>query len=89
MIKESAADFLPIWMLLSAAFGFLIGDAFGDSTRHRNRLQQANADLRGRLEKTHVCEEPVRQAIKQQCGVLNDIHKHVTAVSKGLEKRVS
>ena len=23
MIQESAADFLPIWMLLSAAFGFL------------------------------------------------------------------
>ena len=25
-----------MWMLLSAAFGFFIGDAFGDSTRHRS-----------------------------------------------------
>ena len=29
MIEESA-DFIPIWMVLSAAFGFLIGEAFGD-----------------------------------------------------------
>jgi len=35
---EEAQDFIPIWMLLSAAFGFLIGDAFGDSTRHRKCL---------------------------------------------------
>ena len=47
---ETAADFLPVWMLLSAAFGFIIGDAIGDSSRHRKCLEQANADLREQLD---------------------------------------
>jgi len=33
---------LPMWMLLSAAFGFIIGDAFGDTVRHRKCLERAN-----------------------------------------------
>ena len=89
MIEESAADFLPIWMLLSAAFGFLIGDAFGDSTRHRKCLQQINDDLRDELDNARTAEQPLHREIKQQRGVLNDIHKKIAAVSKGLEKRPS
>jgi len=27
---EEAQDFIPIWMLLSAAFGFLVGETCGD-----------------------------------------------------------
>jgi len=73
MIEEFAADFLPIWMLMSAAFGFLIGDVFGDSRRHRKCLQQANDDLRNELEKADAAEELLRLALKQQRGVLNDI----------------
>ena len=61
MIEESAADFLPIWMLLSAAFGFLIGDAFGDSTRHRKCLEQANDDLRDELDKARNAEQPLHR----------------------------
>jgi hypothetical protein len=89
MIQESAADFLPIWMLLSAAFGFLIGDAFGDSRRHRKCLEQANEDLRDELEKADACEEPLHRALKQQRGVINDIHKQMVAVTKALQKRPS
>jgi uncharacterized protein YlxW (UPF0749 family) len=89
MIEESAADFLPIWMLLSAAFGFIVGDAFGDSTRHRKCLEQANEDLRDELDKARANEEPLHRAIKQQRGVINDIHKQVTAVTKVLQKRPS
>ena len=86
---EEAQDFIPIWMLLSAAFGFLIGDAFGDSTRHRKCLEQANEDLRNELEKADANEEPLHRAIKQQRGVLNDIHKQITTVTKALQKRPS
>jgi hypothetical protein len=75
-------------MLMSAAFGFLIGDAFGDSTRHRKCLEQVNDDLRDELEKAHVNEEPLHRALKQQRGVINDIHKQVTAVTKALQKRL-
>ena len=86
MIEESAADFLPIWMLLSAAFGFIIGDAFGDSTRHRKCLKEANEDLRDELEKARACENPLHRELKQQRSVINDIHKQVTAVTKALQK---
>ena len=88
MIDESAAVF-PLWMLLFAIFGFIVGDAFGDSTRHRKCLEQANEDLRDELEKTRSREEPLERELKQQRGVINDIHKHIVAVSKGLEKRPS
>jgi hypothetical protein len=88
MIEESAG-FLPIWMLLSAAFGFIIGDAFGDSRRHRKYLELANDDLRDELEKARANEEPLHRELRQQRGVINDIHKKILAVSKGLEKHPS
>jgi hypothetical protein len=86
---EDSATFLPIWMLLSAAFGFLAGEAFGDSRRHRKCLEQSNDDLRDNLEKAHINEEPLHRALKQQRGVINDIHKQMTAVTKALQKRPS
>jgi hypothetical protein len=86
MIDESAAV-LPMWMLLSAAFGFLIGEAFGDGRRHRKCLEQANEDLRDELAKVRACEYPLHRELKQQRGVINDIHKQVTAVTKALQKR--
>jgi hypothetical protein len=88
MIDESAAV-LPLWMLLSAAFGFIIGDAFGDSTRHRKCLEQANDELRERLEEAAADSKPIQRALKEQRGVINDIHSRLLAVSKGLEKRPS
>jgi hypothetical protein len=88
MIEEATA-FLPIWMLLSAAFGFLIGDAFGDSTRHRKCLEQANDNLRDRLDEARAGAGPIHRQLKQQRGILNDIHKQVTAVTKALQKRPS
>jgi hypothetical protein len=88
MIEESA-DFVPIWMLLSAAFGFIIGDAFGDSTRHRKCLEQANADLRDQLDNTRVNEQSIQRELKQQRGVINDLHKQMTAVTKSSRRRPS
>ena len=82
MIEESTA-FLPMWMLLSAAFGFMAGEAFGDSTRHRKCLEQINDDLRDRLDEARAGGEPIHRQLKQQRGILNDIHKQVTAVTKG------
>ena len=86
---EAAQDFIPIWMLLSAAFGFLIGDALGDSTRHRKCLEQINDDLRDQADKTRAFEEPLHRELKRQRAVINDIHKRMTAVTKALEKRPS
>ncbi|MGA2834719.1 MAG: hypothetical protein ABSE55_16760 [Terracidiphilus sp.] len=88
MIDESSAV-LPLWMLLSATFGFMIGEAFGGQARLRKYLEQANEDLRDELERTRACEEPFSQELKRLRGEINDINKHVVAVSKSLEKRPS
>ena len=86
---EEAADFLPVWMLISAGFGFLIGEVCGDLRRHRNCLEQANQELRDRLEEASTDTKPIHRALKEQRGVINDIHSRLVAVSKGLQKRSS
>ncbi len=37
---EKLADPIPIWMVLSAAFGFLLGELAGDYNRRRKYLQR-------------------------------------------------
>jgi hypothetical protein len=87
---EQAADFLPVWMLLSAAFGFLAGEACGGQTRLRKYLEQANADLRDQLRRAQPpCDPTVQQALAQQRRIINDIHKRVAAVTKRFEKPAS
>jgi len=84
---EQSADFIPIWMVLSAAFGFIVGDALGDQTRHRKCLEQANEDLRDQLQNAQPCSTNLQHALDQQRRVINDIHKRIIAVTKGLEKQ--
>ena len=52
MIDESAAV-LPLWMLISATFGFMIGEALGGQARVRKYLEQANDDLRDQIQEAH------------------------------------
>ena len=86
---EEMADLLPLWMLIAAGFGFLAGELCGDYRRHLACVQQANQQLRDQLEKTMADTQPIRRALKEQRGVINDIHSRLVAVSKGLEKRPS
>ena len=88
MIDESAAV-LPIWMLLSAAFGFIIGETCGDHFRLRKHLQQANEDLHDQLQNAQPSVETIHRALNQQRSVINDIHKRVVAVTKALQNRSS
>ena len=88
MIDE-ATTVLPIWMLISAAFGFIIGEACGGHARIRKYLEQANVDLRDQLQNAQPCEPTLQRALDQQRHVINDIHKRVVAVSKGLQKHAS
>jgi hypothetical protein len=88
-MTDNPADFVPIWMILSAAFGFIIGEVCGDHSRHRKCLQEANEELRNRLEEAATDMKPIQRALKEQRGVINDIHSRLLAVSKGLEKRPS
>jgi hypothetical protein len=86
---ESSADFLPVWMLIAAGFGFIAGEVCGDYRRHRSCLQQDNEHLRVRLEQAAADAKLIQRALKAQRGVINDIHSRLLAVSKGLEKRPS
>jgi hypothetical protein len=88
MINE-ATTVVPIWMVLAAAFGFIAGEAFGDCTRHRKDLKQANDELREELGRAGDCKEPLDRELKHQRAVLHDVHRRIVAVSKGLEKRPS
>jgi hypothetical protein len=88
MIDEAEA-LLPIWMILSAAFGFIAGEACGDHYRHRKCLEQINADLRAQLQKAHPNEGALHKELRRQRGELNDIHRLITAVTKALAKRPS
>jgi septal ring factor EnvC (AmiA/AmiB activator) len=89
MIIDDPGTLLPIWMMLSAAFGFIVGDGFGDAIRHRKCLQQINAELRDQLRNVQSGDDSLHREIKQQRGVINDIHKQIVAVSKTLQKRPS
>ena len=64
-MTENPADFIPIWMILSAAFGFLLGEVSGDSSRHRKCLQEANEELRDRLQEANTDTEPIQRALKE------------------------
>jgi methylthioribose-1-phosphate isomerase len=88
MIDESAAV-LPIWMLISAAFGFMLGEALGGQARVRKYLEQANDDLREQLQAARPATPNLEQELRQQRRVINDIHKRIAAVTKGLQKPTS
>ena len=88
MIDESAAV-LPLWMLIAAAFGFMIGEAVGGHARVRKYLEQANDELREQLQAAQPSASTLQQELRQQRRVINDIHKLVTAVTKTLKDRLS
>jgi hypothetical protein len=77
------------WMPLAAAFGFIIGEAYCSLLRHRKRYQDATEELRETLKEAATFTDSIHRALKQQRGVINDIHKQMTAVTKALPKRPS
>ena len=68
MIDEASAV-LPIWMLLSAAFGLMASEACGGLARIRRYLEQDNDDLRDQLENENASDEP--------SAVLDEIHDSI------------
>jgi methylthioribose-1-phosphate isomerase len=88
MIDESGAV-LPLWMLISATFGFMIGEALGGQARVRKYLEQANEDLHEQLQQIQPAAPNLQKTLDQQRRVINDIHKHVVAVTKGVQKPTS
>jgi len=85
-MTEQATHFLQ-WLPLSAAFGFIIGETYSDLRRRRKYFQEATKDLRAKLDEATTSTDFLHRALKQQRGIINDIHRRLMAVSKGLEKR--
>ena len=81
-MREDMA-FFPLWMLLFASFGFMIGWALGDEVRRRKNAEERVEDLRDQLKHSAVPAQ-----LREIRSVINDVHKHILAVSKGLQKLV-
>jgi len=81
-MREDMA-FFPLWMLLFAGFGFVIGWALGDEVRRRKNAEERVEDLRDQLKHSAISAQ-----LREIRSVINDAHKHILAVSKGLEKLV-
>jgi septal ring factor EnvC (AmiA/AmiB activator) len=64
----------------------MIGEALGGQARVRKYLEQANADLRDQLQEAQPGTQTLQRALDQQRRVINDIHKRIIAVTKGLQK---
>ena len=69
-------------MLIMAAFGFMIGWALGDEVRRRKNAEERVDELRDQLKHSAVPAQ-----LREIRSVINDAHKHILAVSKGLEKQ--
>ena len=73
-------------MLISATFGFMIGEALGGQARVRKYIEQANDELRDQLHEARPGAPNLQHELDHQRRVIHDIHKHVVAVTKGLQK---
>ena len=88
MIDESAAV-LPLWMLISAAFGFMLGEALGGQGRIRKYLEQANDDLREQLQQRQPSESNLSEELGRQSQTLEEIHLYIIPATNGREKPTS
>ena len=83
-MSESAAV-MPLWGMIFIALGLMIGMALGDEVRRRKCAEEQVEDLRDQLKHAPV---PLQERqLREMRSVLNDAHKHILAVSKGLEKQ--
>jgi hypothetical protein len=83
-MSESIAV-MPLWGLIFTALGLMIGMALGDEVRRRKNAEEQVEDLRDQLKRAPV---PLQdRQLKEIRSVLNDAHKHILAVTKGLEKQ--
>jgi hypothetical protein len=85
MNNHTAAALFGI--LMSAAIGLIGGWAIGDLVRrYRQGAEQLDA-LRRQLPQPYSAVLLQQRQLRELRGVVNDIHRMVLAVSKGLEKQ--
>jgi hypothetical protein len=80
-VTENTASIL-VWMLIVFSLGFMIGWAGGELRSRSRCAEEKVEDLRDQLEEAATQQ----RQLQQMSSVLNDTHKRILAVSKGLEK---
>jgi hypothetical protein len=74
------------YVLVAATLGFMIGWLCGEQVARRKSAEATVEELRERLERVSSETSQDRQ-LNQMRRVLNDAHKHILAVSKGLKNQ--
>jgi hypothetical protein len=72
-------------MLLAAAFAYMIGWISGEQVSRRKGAEEQLAELSNYLPRIWSGTRAQQLELKQMRSILNDAHKHIGAVSKGLK----
>jgi hypothetical protein len=75
-----------LFMLMAVALGFMIGWVCGEQVACRENAEAMVQELRERLELASSETSPNHQ-LREMRSILNDAHKHILAVSKGLKNQ--
>ena len=77
--------YILLWMLIVFSMGFVIGWAFGEELERRRCAEEQVEDLRDQLK--HAGTLGLDRRLRLMHSTLNDAHKLILAVSKGLQKQ--
>ena len=72
--------------LLAAGVGLTLGWACGQQVCRRKNAEAMVVDLRRHVPSAATIDKAQDRQLKEMRSVLNDAHKHILAVSKGLQK---
>jgi hypothetical protein len=73
-------------MFMALCLGFMVGWVCGEEVYRRRNAEAMVEDLSERLEQASSEAPTQHRQLKEMRGVLNDVHKHILAVSKALRK---
>ena len=88
-MSEETMAVIPVWILLFVSLGFMIGWVCGDEVRRRMNAEDRVRELSEgglTMQQILVNTQTLERIIRDQRGVINDAHKKITAVSKGVIK---
>lgn len=74
-----------LYMLLAAAFAYMIGWVYGEQVCRRKNAEEQLAELSNYLPRIWSETQMQQRQLKEMRSILNDAYKHIVAVSKGLK----
>jgi hypothetical protein len=77
--------FILLYMLLATCFGLMIGWTCGEQVCRRKNAEEKVEELREQLQHAYSTVPARERQLKEMRSVLNDVHKHIRAVSKALK----